>query len=156
MVIKSKYVRAGLIALLVLHSLNAEAGRRATSASVCELTARSSFYDHKVVIVRASVRGSGLHALRLKDEKCLTAQDVAIGEARDGHRRHLQKFMNAVGAAFRESTSTRQMHVEATFVGTFRAHSNDLPSSELLLTDVSSMKFVEGKLVPEIPAPPKK
>lgn len=146
-----------LLSSATLLTVNADGKPEAIKTSVCKVIARPDFYDAKIISMRAAVRGSGIHALHLKDFRCLNAQEIVIGEAEHNHRLHLQELMDAVSAAYRDSTSARRMHVEATFTGIFRHHSRDLPDPELLLIDVTSIRSVEGgSLAPEMPAAPKK
>jgi hypothetical protein len=147
---------ASAVVLLALLVASAEGSALAVNVSICDLARRANFYDHKIVTVRADVRGSGLHTPKLKDRKCLSALEISLGEDNNKHAAHLQELMVAIRSAVHQSTLERRRYVEAIFVGTFFAPSTESPNAELRLRDVKSIKIVEGNdLVPNIPPPPR-
>jgi hypothetical protein len=141
--------------MLALLTVCTGGSARVFNVSVCDLVKQPSFYDHKIVIVKADVRGSGLHASRLKDRNCLSASEISLSEDAIHHAGHLRDLMTAIQSAFHDSTSEKRRYVEAVFVGTFFAHSAETSGAELRLKDVNSIRIVEGNdLIPRIPPSP--
>jgi hypothetical protein len=135
--------------------VHAGAPPRALHASVCELTSHASFYDHKAVIVKADVSGSGLHAPKLGDLHCVSAPGIKVSDDASANGSHLDQLESMIRSAFATSTAEVHRHVKAIFYGTFVAHSEEAPDGELLLRDVYSPSIIEGKdAVLPIPLPP--
>lgn len=156
MVTSAKIVFTACAIALFPALVKAAAAPRALHASVCDLTSHASFYDHKIVIVKADVRGSGLHAPKLADLHCLSAPGIEMGGDARANEPHLDQLETMIQNAFATSTAKVHRHVKAIFYGTFVAHSEEAPDGELLLRDVYSLSIIEGKdTILPIPPPPR-
>lgn len=153
MVRRKRLLGVCAVSLLAL-SLGGLKGTAGTiHTSVCELVSRPDLYNRKLVVVRAEIRGSGIHMPQLKDRHCMSSPGVGLGEDAKAQRRHLEKLRNAIHSAFLSSTLNAHKHVEAVLLGTFASPLGSV-RAELRLRDVYSVNIVEGgDLVPEIPPP---
>jgi hypothetical protein len=128
---------------------------QAIQTSICDLASRPGFYDGKLVVLRALVRGSGLHPPLLVDRRCKMAPRTGIVEEARTRHEHVDHLMSAVHDAFFSSTLNEHRYAQAIFLGTFIAKPLGSSNMELRLGDVYSVKIVEDNdLVPNLPPPP--